>query len=173
MGEVEFPISLPEVALVTEQSENFGLNTTFDAQWSNLTPKQTMGFVFHPRTKKFYSVAFYHQMHCLNALRKYIAKGNNLTLSYAVITHTEHCLDYLREALSCHSDITLEPVREVRVDENGAPAKEGSTGVHVTKVAMGWGVTHRCRDWGSLRGYMIQNWNDWPDKYKQASGMTH
>ena len=73
--EVEFPIKLPEVALVTEQSENFGLNTTFDAQWSNLTPKRTMGFVFHPRTKKFYSVAFYHQLHCLNALRKYAAKG--------------------------------------------------------------------------------------------------
>jgi hypothetical protein len=75
--EVEFPINLPEVALVTEQSENLGLNSTFDAQWSNLTPKNTMGFVFHPTTKKFYSVAFYHQIHCLNALRKYVAKGQS------------------------------------------------------------------------------------------------
>jgi len=74
--EVEFPISLPEVALVTAQSENYGLNMTFDTQWSNLTPKRTTGFVFHPRTKKFYSVALYHQIHCLNALRKYIAKGD-------------------------------------------------------------------------------------------------
>lgn len=73
--EVEFPIKLPEVALVTEQSQNFGLNTTFDTQWSNLTPNRTTGFIFHPRTRKFYSVAFYHQMHCLNALRKYVAKG--------------------------------------------------------------------------------------------------
>jgi len=75
LEETEFPISLPEAALVTRPSDNFGLNTTFDTQWSNLTPKRTMGFVFHPRTKKFYSVAFYHQMHCLNALRKYVARG--------------------------------------------------------------------------------------------------
>ena len=74
-GEVKFPISLPDAALVTAQSDNYGLNTTFDTQWSNLTPKQTLGFVFHPRTKKFYSVAFYHQIHCLNALRKYVARG--------------------------------------------------------------------------------------------------
>jgi len=78
LEEIEFPISLPEVALVTGPSDNFGLNTTFDTQWSNLTPKQTMGFVFHPRTKKFYSVAFYHQMHCLNALRKYVARGRQM-----------------------------------------------------------------------------------------------
>jgi len=73
--EVEFPMKLPQVALVTKQSENLGLNSTFDTQWSNLTPKRTMGFVFHPTTKKFYSVAFYHQIHCLNALRKYVARG--------------------------------------------------------------------------------------------------
>lgn len=73
--EVVFLIELPEVALVTKRSENFGLNSTFDAQWSNLTPKQTMGFVFHPKAKEFYSVAFYHQIHCLNALRKYVAEG--------------------------------------------------------------------------------------------------
>jgi len=81
LGEIEFPIPLPEAALVTGPSDNFGLNTTFDTQWSNLTPKQTMGFIFHPRTKKFYSVAFYHQMHCLNALRKYVAKGQQTRFS--------------------------------------------------------------------------------------------
>lgn len=83
--EVEFPAKLPEVALVTKRSENFGLNSTFDSQWSNLTPNQSMGFVFHPTTKKFYSVAFYHQAHCLNALRKYIAKGQSKCFS-----HTPH-----------------------------------------------------------------------------------
>jgi len=77
-GEIEFPISLPEAALVTGQSDNFGLNTTFDIQWSKLTPQKTMGFIFHPRTEKFYSVAFYHQMHCLNALRKYVARGQQM-----------------------------------------------------------------------------------------------
>ena len=102
-----------------------------------------------------------------------IVSGSNLTLSYAVVTHAEHCLDYLREALFCHSDTTLEPVKEVAVDENGAPAKEGSTGVHIDLVAMGWGVTHRCRDWSALRDYMGNNWNDWPEEYKQASGMAH
>ena len=75
--EARFPIELPEVALVTERSENFGLSPTFDDQWSNLTPKQTMGFIFHPKTKKFYSVAFYHQIHCLNAIRKYVAQGRS------------------------------------------------------------------------------------------------
>lgn len=102
-----------------------------------------------------------------------VTSGNNLTLSYGVITHAEHCLDYLREALVCHSDTTLEPVKEVRVDENGAPAKEGSTGVHIDNVAMGWNVTHRCRDWSVLRDYLDNNWKDWPEGYKQGSGMTH
>jgi hypothetical protein len=87
LEEVEFPISLPEAALVTEQSDNYGLNTTFDTQWTNLTPKRTMGFVFHPRTKKFYSVAFYHQIHCLNALRKYVAKGRSTRSSDALRIH--------------------------------------------------------------------------------------
>ena len=86
MEEVGLLIELPEVALVTERSENFGLNSTFDAQWLNLTPKQTMGFVFHPKAQKFYSVAFYHQIHCLNALRRYIAEGRSTCSSHSRCT---------------------------------------------------------------------------------------
>lgn len=96
-----------------------------------------------------------------------------MTLSYAVTSHAEHCLDYLREALLCYSDTTLEPVEEVRVDENGVAADESSTNVHIDQVAMGWGVTHRCRDWSALRDYMSDNWNVWPEEYRHASGIGH
>ncbi|RDW57656.1 hypothetical protein BP5796_12457 [Coleophoma crateriformis] len=59
------------------------------------------------------SLGFFHQLHCLNMLRKFIH------LDYYKETepdwysqpylqgHADHCIDMLREALMCHGDTTL------------------------------------------------------------------
>ena len=54
--------------------------------------------------------------------------------------HVRHCLDLLRQSLMCLADTTVE-VQDVEAG-----------GVH------GFGVEHKCRDWGELRG-LVEGWN--------------
>ena len=59
--------------------------------------------------------------------------------------HIRHCLDLLRQSIMCYGDTTLE-VMDPRVK-----------GVH------GFGVEHRCRDWGQLV-HWTEQWNVLPPK---------
>ena len=85
-----------------------------------------------------------------------------MRLTDDVVSHTEHCLDYLRQALICHADAKLEPVRDVYVTSPNTTGGE----THIDQVAMGWNVTHQCRDWTVLRDFLETNWDTWPEGYK-------
>ncbi|KAK1760019.1 hypothetical protein QBC47DRAFT_118120 [Echria macrotheca] len=71
------------------------------------------------KTGEIYSVAMYHQLHCLTMLRGYywdLVSGvlsNDVAIMGVVhdqigTPHTGHCFDYLRQSLECSADMTLE-----------------------------------------------------------------
>jgi len=167
----EFPVAIPAAALTTSRSPHYSLNSSDDDDWSTLIPRLSSGFLLHPTTGKFYAVSLYHQLHCLDALRKYIAKGDALVLTPGTVAHSDHCLDYLRQALLCHADTTLEPVRNVTVHvvSPAGTADAGKTQDHIDQVAMGWDVSHRCRDWTAVRTYLEENYFLWPESYAGKS----
>lgn len=53
-------------------------------------------------------LAVFHQLHCLNLLRKGIYGGVDMTNSDDLmgIEHLDHCIDMLRQGIMCSSDIT-------------------------------------------------------------------
>src|ERR1044071_6399047 len=96
--------------------------------------------------QQIYSVALYHQLHCLGQLRKYtwmLADALMLNDTEAAATmqfhlgssdggkHMNHCFDYLRQSISCNGDMTLE---WPRTEPNGARF-----------VVEGWGISHECK----------------------------
>ncbi|CAK7224558.1 hypothetical protein SCUCBS95973_005557 [Sporothrix curviconia] len=105
-----------------------------------------------------YTIALFHQLHCLAAIKSKMSRlqdwyegGNdNEYLRFALgedqvaDKHICHCFDYLRQALLCHGDTTLEKARVV-VDEQGV--------AHTVRGVDGWGVTHSCRDFGSIYAF--------------------
>ncbi|TLD25673.1 hypothetical protein E2P81_ATG09330 [Venturia nashicola] len=98
-----------------------------------------------------YSVAVFHQMHCLGQLRRFSwmfldAITKNKTQEQAAITemfekqnhasHLHHCFDYLRQTIACGGDMAMEWPRT---------EKDGR------RFAVdGWGIPHECKNWASL-----------------------
>lgn len=125
-----------------------------DADWNVLLPPGR-GFVYVsdsekrglPRGQKvkhgeIYSVAMYHQLHCLARMRKMhwlyldaITTGE-MAMAKSVSgrtqsDHVQHCIDYLRQSILCNGDMTLE-----------WPKLDGvSSGVKVD----GWNIPHTCK----------------------------
>ncbi|KAK1691142.1 hypothetical protein BDP55DRAFT_524121, partial [Colletotrichum godetiae] len=136
-----------------------------DAAWSSLLP-QNGGFFTHPRIAPTEScVAVFHQIHCLDMLRKalfearlgttehrrheknttysseekiYPSEAEELNASHDM-DHLGHCFDLLRQVIMCRPDLTIE-VANVVVD--------GVTG---------FDTEHQCIDWAQLMDWMEKN----------------
>ncbi|KAF2117367.1 hypothetical protein BDV96DRAFT_644791 [Lophiotrema nucula] len=132
-----------------------------DAAWNALAPRGK-GFVsLSPQQNPFdfdmegndrslavqtASIAVFHQLHCLNLLRKWHFRLLEQVLDHPTapfnstpeLWHTTHCFDYLRQSLMCSADAT---------PEWQLGAKLGT---------MGWGYRHECRDYEWLK--------DWAEK---------
>lgn len=94
---------------------------------------------------EIYSVAVFHQIHCLGMLRGTYWELLNQSFAQDDLpslkmfaekhirnSHVNHCFDYLRQSLQCAADMSLEwPVSG-------------------TKNVDGWGVPHLCKSWVSL-----------------------
>ena len=135
--------------MTTARDLRFGL---YDHDnWAELNPPSS-GFVINLHTNESYLVTYYHSIHCLDSVRKLIARTGNLTALDE--EHAGHCLDYLRQILTCHADDTMEPM----VD---GEALDGAK----VRVVQGWGTEHVCRDWTQLRAFVDKNfesWREWP-----------
>lgn len=67
----------------------------------------------------FISITVFHQLHCLNALRKaiYLKRYNSSIVDtegkvdYGQWHHVDHCVELLRTALLCHPDLTARTFR--------------------------------------------------------------
>ncbi|KAF2400333.1 hypothetical protein EJ06DRAFT_549053 [Trichodelitschia bisporula] len=141
-----------------------------DKAWDDLLPPGR-GFVFVSDWKKYdlpageetpwgtiYSVAVFHQMHCLGQLRRFtwlfldsIVKNDTevqesvrhmfTKLDHA--DHLHHCFDYLRQTIQCGGDMSLE---WPRTEADGR------------RFAVdGWGIPHQCRNWDAIMEYMDKN----------------
>ena len=121
-----------------------------DEDWDALLPRGD-GFLYPQDVEPdaiLYGVSMFHQLHCVDMLRKiYIyAKNGELAAHAKDEMHTLHCLGYLRQGILCSADTTLEKL--YRVERNS------------TKVPLmttdGMGFTHRCRDASPLKQFLEQ-----------------
>lgn len=143
-----------------------------DAAWEALTPVRTSsnkctagesqtlitrlqshGLVNIPSangTRTVYGVSMYHQLHCLNNIRKFFwttqvedkPTDDVHSAHVADIVHIVHCFDYIRQGIMCAGDTTLEsPARRVPLAaENARSPIDGS------------GISHSCADYVSNLG---------------------
>ncbi|GBE89270.1 hypothetical protein BKA93DRAFT_829975 [Sparassis latifolia] len=148
----EFSIPIRYAALSTVKSPRLGLYAS-DAEWRSLLPSGE-GFLYLPSDGEHYLVSHYHQLHCLRSLRMYFLKHDNL--SEADWGHVDHCLIYLHQMLLCNVDLTLEPANHKQLTPDG----------RLTNAVTGIDVTHRCKDWAQVRGFMESNYEQWGDTYK-------
>ncbi|KAH7927397.1 hypothetical protein BV22DRAFT_285265 [Leucogyrophana mollusca] len=133
------PINLPYVALEIEDTQRYGVsNPEAWPEWRNtdLFPRGN-GFVRLGEQGRAFGVSMFHQMHCLQMIRKAVIEPNSADV------HTHHCLNLIRQAVLCASDTTLDPLN---VDDDGKLI--GTDGI---------GVTHVCRDWEKVYDFVRAN----------------
>ncbi|KAF8888844.1 hypothetical protein BD779DRAFT_1672162 [Infundibulicybe gibba] len=147
------PINLDSVAMTIENSRHYALNApNSDAEYQSLYPGE-LGFLRLGPHHRFFGIAMYHQLHCLNSLRKAIIHGGEghghgergAGEKREQVPHVHHCLNYLRQTILCNADLTLEP--EIVLGSQD--------------VGEGLGVTHVCKDWSALHHFIDRNYEEW------------
>ncbi|KAI0123234.1 hypothetical protein BJ170DRAFT_675069 [Xylariales sp. AK1849] len=99
-------------------------------------------------------IEVFHQLHCLNFLRKviyadYYSRPENRPVTFEVsdellFNHVDHCVDYLRQVLMCASDVT--PVTSNWVHSHHSPHPDFNT-------------MHKCRNFDRLLEWVEENDN--------------
>ena len=136
------------MVLTLEDSRHYALdNPESDAEYVSLYPGDNLGFVHLGPNKRFFGLSMFHQIHCLDSLRKAILglTHDHRDMEAGELGHTHHCLNYLRQTILCSADVTLEP-----------ETPEGSQ-----DVGEGLAVTHVCRDWGKVYDFVRRNEAEW------------
>lgn len=102
-----------------------------------------------------YSVAMFHQIHCLKMIYieyRSLQKGASTAASHTTrekdhshhhggeTYHLLHCFDILYQSLLCAGDMTIEPAR---VESDGSRIQVD-----------GWGVAHQCKDLDTILAWM-------------------
>lgn len=135
-------------------------------EWHSAYPGENLGFVRLGPKKRFFSLALYHQIHCLDSLRKAIlapptaSEGGHahtrrdttnedgktsVHFTKRDSAHSSHCLNYLRQTILCAADLTLEPETELGSQD----------------VGEGLAVTHVCRDWSKVHRFVEGDFEEW------------
>ena len=151
--ETDYPPSLiplsrhpRDAAIVVEDTVHYHPNAS--SEWASLFPVGSGGFVrLGPRARLF-GVSMFHQLHCLDKLRRAVV---HVPPTEWETWHTQHCLNYVRQMLLCAASVRLEPVK-------GDPGA-GDEGLKVD----GLGLEHQCRDWSILRTEAERNYLQWPE----------
>jgi hypothetical protein len=159
---------------VLEDSRHYALTSPdADAEWESIYPGRGLGFVRLGPNKRFFSLSLYHQIHCLDSLRRAIlGKGHHHErdiaqdrlegsdgdgkMSKRNVEHSAHCLNYLRQSALCAADLTLEPEIE-----------EGSQ-----EVGEGLAATHVCKDWSKVHDFVKSNWEKW-EEWQRTNNSGH
>lgn len=122
-----YPLDIRHVILVPEDTVHYGITgEDADAEWESIPPPGK-GFVWLGPGREF-GIALYHQMHCLDLIRRAIGDRK-------YTTHVHHCFNYLRQAVLCEADTALEPwVPGLGSEVDGAAISGGRT----------------CKDWAQV-----------------------
>ncbi|KAJ7776911.1 hypothetical protein DFH07DRAFT_798177 [Mycena maculata] len=87
-------------------------------KWASIVPEKR-GFIRLGPDGHPFSIALYHQLHCVNALRfTYVTAREGLFKTEeqrsGAFGHANHCLDVLRHSVLCKTDTTLLPAGSSR-----------------------------------------------------------
>ncbi|KAH7402952.1 hypothetical protein BKA66DRAFT_578427 [Pyrenochaeta sp. MPI-SDFR-AT-0127] len=105
--------------------------------YASHTLPSPMHFPQYP-DKKVYSVAVFHELHCLMHISSYIdelvmkIRNKDFNLNESEIGHNDHCFNYLRNALLCCGDTTLEGQSQALMFKD-IPGTDGTGAVHVCR----------------------------------------
>nr|GAT49486.1 predicted protein [Mycena chlorophos] len=116
----------PFVQMPIHDSRRYQLETeTADAEWDASLPND--GILYLGEQCQPFSISMFHQIRCLNVLRKAISLvwSQNATMSELGPSRAEfefagHCLNYLRSMAFCRSDAFLDPLKGYPIP-NGYP----------------------------------------------------
>ncbi|KAJ8697009.1 hypothetical protein PTI98_006823 [Pleurotus ostreatus] len=112
----------------------FGLNAhNSSVEWNSLLPAGG-GIVFMGDNGTPYDVSMWHQLRCLNSIRRtLIGEADDYK-------HAEHCFHYLRQAILCSADLTLEPL----------PPNSTQIPSYQEAQAPGPAIVHTCKNWRQI-----------------------
>ncbi|OCH88788.1 hypothetical protein OBBRIDRAFT_805131 [Obba rivulosa] len=146
--EFDFPATLMsssqhpfDTKLVIEDTVHYDIADGHE--WESQYPASG-GFVRLGPNNRLFGVSMYHQLHCLDEIRRAVTTTSRTNLEK---WHVQHCLEHLRQMLLCASSMRLEPVKTI----------EGELGTD------GLGLEHECRDWTRLHRLIDENFSRWPE----------
>ncbi|KAJ7912547.1 hypothetical protein B0H13DRAFT_1613418, partial [Mycena leptocephala] len=131
---------LDQVLMDVHNTDQYPLNgSAADAQWEALMPTGG-GIVRLGPQRESFMVSSYHQLRCLDIIRREYVDRSMGKLSISPATH--HCLNYIRQMILCRGDRRLECV----IDPFGE---------HAVQVR----GTQTCRDWTKVYDRINENQN--------------
>ncbi|KAJ7662327.1 hypothetical protein B0H17DRAFT_991779 [Mycena rosella] len=129
---------LNEVLMDVHNTVSYELNgTQADAQWAALIPAYG-GIVRLGPERTPFMLSMYHQLRCLDVLRRDYVAGSMGKPNTSPATR--HCLNYIRQMVLCRGDRRLESV----IDPYGQ---------HAVQVR----GTQTCRDWSQVYDFVSNN----------------
>ena len=134
------PINLDIVEMEFYESERYVINDTFSHRLWDSTNSESGGFIRLGPDMRVFSVAMFHQLHCISRLQQGLKHNDG---SHGQYHHIQHCLNYLRQLFLCSADTTLEP-GDVLYHAKGGD-KDGTS------------FTRECRDWSAVYDFSDRN----------------
>ncbi|KAJ7817844.1 hypothetical protein B0H14DRAFT_2520811 [Mycena olivaceomarginata] len=138
----ELPLEFDAVGMtLLRNTTRFEMNLS-----SNISLKEWETLSIHPfvvhlgANGRAFSVAYYHQWHCVHVLTLTFLRGEYKRLTNE---HVQHCLNYLRQSFLCMSDDSLE------LGDSMAARGDIFGGVGI------------CRDWEKVNELVDINLADW------------
>ncbi|KXN91608.1 hypothetical protein AN958_12726 [Leucoagaricus sp. SymC.cos] len=133
----EAPLDLTPAAQLVGANGHYGMSA--DEEWDSLLPSNHATGIRLGSSEEGQFISAYHQLSCLNALRKLYMNPGWVDDAKRLDT-AHHCLNVLRQAVLCNADTTLEPSHPEK-HSNGK----------VVAAASGMDVLHVCKNWEKLR----------------------
>jgi len=146
----------PKLAELTfEETVHYSLDgPNADVEWGTLRDdKRHGGYVRLGSPRRVFAVAMFHQLHCINTLRRGLIRSDDEEVPFE---HMHHCFSYLKQSFLCAADSTLEPYDFLAVDYDTQPV----------------GHTRVCKDWSALYDAVdvnYQEWIDWREEYLKTN----
>ncbi|KAJ7344026.1 hypothetical protein DFH08DRAFT_871634 [Mycena albidolilacea] len=102
----------PTTDIVQDPDSAFAIDD--DAKWATIVP-HSRGFIRLGQDGVPFSIAIYHQLHCVNTVRfaYRVARDGLFKKAHdrdVAFDHANHCFDLLRQTLLCKADTTLLPL---------------------------------------------------------------
>ncbi|TFK23513.1 hypothetical protein FA15DRAFT_670435 [Coprinopsis marcescibilis] len=125
---------LQRAQITMENSVHFAYNTTLgEKEWEAALPSGGGMLHFGENMEEPYTISMFHQIRCLNVIRKGLIKfedGGRMQKPDALV---HHCMNYLRQMVLCRSDLQLEHAR------------------HLARGIVVSDITHStCKDWTAV-----------------------